>query len=270
MDLKVKMIGLLRFSVLSPTYYSERFSTTEETAAHLFSTERMELRFRLFENLCLPSLMRQSDMDFTLIVLTAKSMPEQYLNRLLDLLESLPNVICRPVGIGIHYKLLKRAYAAVPLDDATHQILFRLDDDDAVDIDFVKRSKHLAQGMIPIQGPDTPFILAHNRGFYVHKRDDGVEVYDACEKAPLSTGTALVGPAGFDANPYRFNHRRFAQHFNTFSDISVPSFVRTVHGDNKSNPAQMGITHKWSNDQIKVGLRQHFDLSISDLQGLIT
>ena len=269
MELSVKMVGLLRFSVLSPTYYSERFNTIEETAKHLFSAERMELRFRIFETLCLPSLMRQSDKDFTLVVLTAETLPDTYMARLLDLLEPYPNVICRPVGTGNHYKLLKQAFSSVRLDGASHQILFRLDDDDAVDFDFVRRAKHLAQGMIPLQGAKTPFVLANNRGFYAHKSEAGVEVYDACEKAPLSTGTALVAPAGHGANPYRFNHRKFAQHFNTFSDISVPSFVRTIHGDNKSQPTQMGITRKWSREQIEAGLKQHFDLSVDGLQDML-
>lgn len=263
------MVGLLRFSVLSPTYYSERFRTLDETAAHLFSPERLELRFRIFESLCLPSLMRQSDMDFTLVVLTAKTLPAAYLTRLLDLLDPLPNVVCRPVGTGIHYRLLKRAYAAVPLDDASHQILFRLDDDDAVDINFVRRTKHLARGLIPLQGGDTPFVLANNRGFYAQKTEHGVEVYDACEKAPLSIGTALVAPVGHGANPYRYNHRKFGQHFNMFSDISVPAFVRTIHGDNKSDPTQMGLTRKWGEERIEAGLQQHFDLSVDALQELL-
>ncbi|NIZ60878.1 hypothetical protein DL239_07815 [Sedimentitalea sp. CY04] len=269
MELSVKMVGLLRFSVLSPTYYSERFKTIEETAAHLFSEERMELRFRIFETLCLPSLVRQSDKDFTLVVLTAESMPAPYMAHLLDVLEPYPNVVVRPVGTGNHYNLLKQAYASVPLDGASHQILFRLDDDDAVDFDFVRRAKHLALGMIPLQGSGTPFVLANNRGFYAHKTDDGVEIYDACERAPLSTGTALVAPAGHGSNPYRYNHRKFAQHFNTFSDISVPSFVRTIHGDNKSQPTQMGLTRNWSKDQIDEKLKQHFGLSVDTLQDLL-
>lgn len=269
MDLNIKMVGLLRFSVLSPTYYSERFSTLKETAAHLFSPERLELRFRIFEQLCLRSLMRQSDMDFTLVVLTAKALPAPYMIRLLDLLDPLPNVVCHPVDAGVHYRMLKQGYAIVPPEKASHQILFRLDDDDAVDIDFVRRSKHLAKGMITLQGSDTPFILANNRGFYAQKTDAGVDVFDACERAPLSTGTALVAPVGHGMNPYRFNHRKFAQHFNTFTDISVPSFVRTIHGDNKSDPTQMGRTHKWDTEQIEAGLKQHFDLSVSALQEIL-
>ena len=51
MNPKTIMIGLLRFSVLTPTYYSERFDTLEKIAEHIFSPERMALRFHLFENL---------------------------------------------------------------------------------------------------------------------------------------------------------------------------------------------------------------------------
>lgn len=148
MGLKVKTVGLVRFSVLTPTYYSERFKTLEETAAHIFSPERMELRFRLFEKLCLPSLLRQSDPDFDMVVLTAESMPAPYLERLLDLIEPLRNIHCLPVGTENHYKLLQKGYNSVPKDGYSHRILFRLDDDDAVDKDFIKRTKGFADALL--------------------------------------------------------------------------------------------------------------------------
>ena len=268
MDMKVKTVGLLRFSVLTPTYYSERFKTLEATAAHIFSDARMELRFRIFERLCLPSLVRQSDPDFDMVVLTAESMPPKYLERLLDLLEPLPNIHCLPVGTDNHYKLLQKGYNSVGKEGFSHRILFRLDDDDAVDNDFVKRTKHNANALLKMQGPKTPFIIAYNRGFYVRSTEGKVEIFDACERAPLSTGTALVAPAGSGLNPYRFNHRKFAQHFNTFSDISVPAFIRTIHGDNKSNPAQMGLTHKMEEAEIAKQVAKHFDMTLDDLRAL--
>lgn len=268
MDRNVLTVGLLRFSVLTPTYYSERFKTLEETAAHIFSPERMELRFNIFEKLCLPSLVRQTDPEFHMVVLTAESMPPVYLERLLDLIEPLDNIHVLPVDTGNHYKLLQKGYNSIPKEGFSHRIQFRLDDDDALDRDFIKRTKRMANGLLKLQGRRTPFIIAYNRGFYVRSTGDEVEVFDAVERAPLSTGTALVAPAGNNVNPYRFNHRKLAQHFNTFSDISVPSFVRTIHGDNKSNPAQMGITHKMSQDQIDAQLHEHFDLSLDQLKAL--
>lgn len=265
---KFKMVGLLRFSVLTPTYYAERFDTLEQTAAHIFSPERMELRFRLFEKLCLPSLVRQSDADFDMVVLTAQSMPERYLERLLDLLEPLENIHCLPVGTDNHYKLLQQGYNAVPIGDATHRILFRLDDDDALDLDFVKRTKRLAAGLARLHGPRVPYIIAHNRGFYVRSTGAEVEIFDACERAPLSTGTALVASRRNSANPYRFNHRKFAQHYNTYSDITVPAFIRTIHGDNKSNPAQMGLTHQLDPATIAAQLEKHFGVTAAALRAL--
>lgn len=268
MTISIKTVGLLRFSVLTPTYYSERFDSLEKTAAHIFSPDRMALRFRIFENLCLPSLSRQSDSDFDCVVLTAKSMPPEYLDRLQALLEPLPNIHCRPVGTDKHYQLLKSGYNSVSTDECSHRILFRLDDDDAIDLDFIKRTKKLTNGLLELQGPDTPFIIAYNRGFYVRSTKGDHEVFDACERAPLSTGTVLVARRDHPHNPYRYNHRKLAQHYNTFSDISVPGFIRTIHGDNKSNPAQMGITHKMPAHEIKDQLDHHFGVSMDQLMAL--
>lgn len=266
---KLKIVGLLRFSVLTPTYYSERFDTLDKIAAHIFSPDRMALRFKLFESLCLPSLTRQTDMGFDCVILTADSMPAPFLDRLQGLIDPHPNLHLRPVGTGTHYRLLKEGYNSVPTGDATHRALFRLDDDDCVDLDFIGRTRMLAQGLLALQGADTPFIMAHNRGFYIRFQDDGEnEIFDACERAPLSAGTTLVAPVGHPANPYRFNHRALAQHYNTFSDISVPAFLRTIHGDNKSNPTQMGITHKMRPRLIDKQIKQHFGLEPQMLRDL--
>lgn len=269
MQVNLRMIGLVRFSVLSPSYYSERFASLEETAAHLFAPERMELRFRLFEQLCLRSLARQGDKRFRLVVLTAEALPRPYMERLQDLITPLPNAELRAVPPAEHHRQLKDAYDAVPVRRATHRVLFRLDDDDAVDRHFVKRTKALARGLIPVQGAETPFIIAHNRGFYLERQGEGTALIDTCERAPLSAGAALVAPAGHPDTPYAVNHRRFAQHYNTFSDISVPAFLRTIHGDNKSTPSKRGITGAWSAARRASALKRHFGLDPADLEGLL-
>lgn len=263
-----KTIGLLRFSVLTPTYYSEKFDTLEETAAHLFSEDRMALRFHLFENLCLPSLVQQTDPDFITMILTAESMPKPYLDRLRDLLAPHDNLVLRPVGTGKHYPLLKGAYGSVDVQNASHRIMFRLDDDDAVDLDFIRRTKHLARGLFHLQAAPPPTIIAYNRGFYVSFQKGGNDVFDACERAPLSTGVTLVAPVEHGTIPYRFVHRKFAQHYNTYSDISVPGFIRTIHGDNKSNPSIFGLSRQMELAQIDRELKQNFGTDLARLRAL--
>lgn len=268
MEIRAKVIGVLRFSVLTPTYYSERFETLDKIAEHIFSDERMELRFRIFETLCLPSLTGQSDADFDCVVLTAESMPAKHLNRLQALLAPFPNIHCRPVGTDKHYQLIKSGYDSIPVEGYSHRIMFRLDDDDAVDLDFIKRTKQLAAGLLKMQDPETPFVIAYNRGFYVESKERGNDVFDACERAPLSTGTTLVAPVGYPRNPYRYVHRALAQHYNTFSDISVPGFIRTIHGDNKSRPTQMGLTRKMRPKVISWQLLTHFGVDMDMLKNL--
>ncbi len=263
---KVKMTGVVRFSVLTEDYYARRYPTVEEAAAHLFSDERMELRFRYFERLCLHSMIRQSDPDFHLVVLTSDQMPRAHLWRLEDMLAPHYNIQLLTAPVGVHYKLLQEAYDLIPDQEETHFVRFRLDDDDAVDGNFVKRTKNFARSMIRMQGKRTPFIIAYNRGFYLRGRGPEAEVYDTCERAPLSAGTALVAPADDRMNPYRYNHRKFAQYFNTFTDISGPFFLRSIHGDNKSNPSEMGDTRQWSERILRRNLKRHFDLTPEQLQ----
>ena len=148
MAITVKMTGVIRFSVLTSDYYARRFPAQEDAAAHLFSPERMELRFRMFEKLCLPSLVRQSDADFRFVVLTSDRMPGDCLRRLEDLLRPLQNSRLVAAPPGVHYQLLKQAYEMMPEEGESHFIRFRLDDDDAVDMDFVRRTKAIAQTKI--------------------------------------------------------------------------------------------------------------------------
>lgn len=264
----LKMVGLVRFSVLTPTYYSERFDTLEETAAHLFDPDRMELRFSIFENLCLPSLLQQTDPDFDVVILTAESMPEIFRNRLESLLAPHSNLHFLPVGTERHYRLLRHGYNTIPCAPDSHRILFRLDDDDAVDMDFVRRTKALAKGILPLQPPGGSFVIAHNRGFYLQATPAGPKVFDAIEQTPLSAGTALVAPSASWANPYRYNHRKLASHFNIYSDVTVPAYIRTIHGDNKSDPAQTGVTHKMNEAALDAGLQQHFGMTLEALKAI--
>ncbi len=268
MDQRIKIIGVMRFSVLTPTYYSERFDGLEAIAAHLFAPGRMELRFRIFETLVLPSLLAQSDPDFELVILTAENLPPHYMDRLAQAVSVAPNIHLCPVGPDKHYQLIKQAYLSIDTGAATHRLMFRLDDDDAVALNYIKRLRRLGKTLLPLQRTSGPQAISFNRGFYVRLQEGENEVFDACERAPLSTGTALLAPLDYLRNPYRYNHRKLAQYYNLYSDVAAPAFVRTIHGDNKSTPTQMGLTHRLDDKTMARQLRTGFGLTIPDLQAL--
>ncbi|OIQ25439.1 MAG: hypothetical protein BM562_17120 [Alphaproteobacteria bacterium MedPE-SWcel] len=270
MSATFNMVGVIRFSLLTPTFNADQFASLDAAATALFAPERMAHRLHLFERLCLPSLLRQSDPEFTLVVVTSDRMPQKYLQHLADLLAPHPNIILCPFGPDNHFQILKQAYALVPAEGASHCILFRLDDDDALDGDYIARTKRLAAGLLPLQAsPGTPFAISFNRGIYLLKSEtEPPRVLDSCERAPLSAGVSLVRPARGKGNPYRFNHRKLAQHYPLFSDISVPSFLRTVHWDNHSTPAMMGLTGQHSASALDADLTRHFGMSLAELKAI--
>ncbi|MEP4309396.1 MAG: glycosyltransferase, partial [Lentilitoribacter sp.] len=222
-----KTIGVMRFSVLTPTYYNEKFDSLEKIAAHIYSDSRMALRFHIFEKLVLPSLAKQSDPDFNLVILSGQAMPEKHKKRLNDLIAPYTNMRVDYVDTEDHYQLLKKGFQSVPLEGATQRLMFRLDDDDAVGIMFIERLKVIAEGLTNLMGDKVPQVIAFNRGFHVRIEPEGEnEVFDTCERFPLSTGMALLAPAEYPNNPYRYNHRNSGQHFNTYSDIEHPMYIR--------------------------------------------
>lgn len=265
----IQVVGLVRFSALTPDYYADQFDTIDKIAAHIFSPERMERRFHLFENLCLPSLIRQTDPNFTCAVRTSDRMPDQYLERLLSIFEPLDNIVCVPEAPDKQYQLLNRTYDFLRRPGRhSHCLSFRLDDDDAVDVNFVKRIRHMARALLQIHGPQSHTMISHNSGFYVDLRTDPVEVFDSRERQPLSVGSALLSPMDKPGNPYSYNHRKFAQHYNLYSDLTVPAFLRSLHPDNKSNPAQLGIVRKLKPHQIARRVKRHFEVDLEDLLAL--
>ena len=88
------------------------------------------------------------------------------------------------------------------------------------------------------------------------------------ERAPLSVGTALLAPAGYERTPYRYNHRALGQHYNLCTDISEPVFLRTIHADNKSQPTKQGITHKMTAAGIDAQIAQRFCFDTAMLKAL--
>jgi Putative rhamnosyl transferase len=263
-----QVIGLVRFSVLATDYYSDTHGSPEAVAAHLYTPERMALRLQMFETLCLPSLVRQSDQGFRLVVLTSTKLPADVRAKLDALIAPHENMSVFASEPGAHYQIIKAAYASAYEDGHTHRITFRLDDDDALAGDYIARLKALAGPLLQMKS-DEPTVIAFNRGFYVEVTGKGNNaVFDTVERAPLSCGTALLHPVSYGRNPYRYNHRALAQHYTVYSDISAPCFLRTIHRDNKSSPAKLGIIDKVKPEKVAKQIKSLFGFDIDMLKGL--
>ena len=94
-------IGICRFSFCGKGDWrtSRSAKTPKEISAmrtkvavDLYTPERMELRFFLFENFLVPSLEAQLDKNFICLILTSDIMPDAYQVRLRDICAASPNL----------------------------------------------------------------------------------------------------------------------------------------------------------------------------------
>jgi hypothetical protein len=232
---KRPIYGHIRFSYFGLTDTRLRPSQGDEALARLYDERRMARRFYLFENLTLPSLMAQTDKDFTTVILSSDVMPDRYKERLSALAARLP-------GAVVEYSANRRGdlalrkfivQAAAPQLRGT-SVHFRLDDDDALAFSYIERLRKLTQTLSPSTHLSFP---------------SGIMLFPAGPTAPVGTsmlhqrfltaiGLATVNGGSFQKNPFQMMHSNVWTRWPVVSDPSFPAFIRTQHFENDTAAKQ--------------------------------
>lgn len=231
-----KVIGVCRFSYLGESGFQLLKGGPEEAARQLYAPWRMERRFAYFENICLPSLAAQTDKDFRLVALIGKSMPGQWRRRLRALKEAHTFLeICAidPVGPLQASRRAFRKGLSEPTDFVTG---FRIDDDDAVAVDFIAKTRTVADNLLSLEWAtnETPAVIAFQKGLYWDMLDRNPQFAVHTESAPLGQASAMVAPYDDQRNIYRWNHRHLRSKAKVWSDPTDTMFVRGLHDTNDS------------------------------------
>jgi hypothetical protein len=263
-----QIVVLVRFSHVSIGGSRRTPKDVEAAAQFVYDPARLTRRFELFEAVCLPTLARQSDQDFKLVIVCGDAMPAPFTERLMDQVAAMPNALVAPVHPGHSYWSLRRGLSQVAAEGASHRTTVRLDDDDGLDLGFVARLRAQAARLWDPDHPARDFAIAHNRGLYLDLAATPRRVFDAVERAPLSAGLALVAPMAYKHNVYHVNHRAIATAHDTFIDARTPSYLRTVHGHNDSGLNASGVTEQLDEAQIEALLRTGFGFDLDRLRAI--
>lgn len=262
--------GLVRFSYPANSGFRLSNGGPEHVHKTLYDPARLERRFALFEMLCLRSLAMQRDTEFQVGVLVGETLPNEARARLTDMLEGITNVNLVTLPAMEHYNAVATAFGELPdIADAEHTVTFRLDDDDAMHAETVGRLRHLTHTLLPLRTRKEPFAIAFNRGFYFDLTNPDQMITECYEKTPLGVGMALVAPVDSRQNVFRRNHRAAAQHFNCYTEIAKPMFIRTVHQDNDSAAETTGHKGRMSQAKMERTLRNNFGVDKDMLKGLM-
>lgn len=214
------IVGICRFSYLGRSDWSH-FRRNKNTGADrlaeiartLFDEERLAARFLAFETICLPSILAQRDPRFIFLLVSSPQMPEYWRKRL--------HALCDP------HRQIQILWSDAPmLAEALDQPLrelhdlsdgnlwqFRLDDDDAIDAEFMLR---LRRNMARMEGIDECVITAA-RGLHVALYKDQPTRFLEFRQAFWGAGLAIkLKQPGLSI--FRYGHFGLRDQFTHFVD----------------------------------------------------
>ncbi len=221
--------GHIRFSFYGLTDTRTQPDDDGVALARLYDETRMARRFFLFENLTLPSLLAQTDRDFRTVIMSSQVMPNRYKERLSALAARLPGAVVEyshhQRGDLAFHKYMVEASGYKGRYNSVH---FRLDDDDAVSVNYIARLREISR----ILSPSTHITFPSGIFVFPASQTEPVGVSMTQQRFLTAIGLATVNGANFQKNPFQMMHGNVWHRWPVVSDPSFAAHIRSQHFDN--------------------------------------
>jgi len=261
----VQIAGLVRFSYPCKGGFQRQHATRAAQTNYLYAPARMEERFRFFEALCLHSLKSQTDKRFAVGVLIGEDMPAQYLTRLKLLLADLPQAKLIRLPYMPYAEAMQQAYRLLFNGPAPLNLSFRLDDDDAVAVDFIAEVRARLPQVYGMSGGLDPVGLSFLQGLTLING----KIVPSVDARPLGLGLCVMAPSGRQVHALSYAHQNLHQNIPALMDPYLMMNVRAFHGSNDSEvtlPA--GRRLEMNRSDIAANLKRRFALDYDKLLAL--
>lgn len=264
--MRVQMLGLCRFSYVGLRGYQTRHDSYDERRAYLYEPDRLARRWFWFTQVALPAWQAQSDSDFTLVVMTGPDLPEPYLSRLQQLCEQMPQL--RLELVPPMERHLQACHAAItPHLDPSADVVghFRHDDDDAIAIDYIDRTRRDFRKVKGLWKAEGRLSLDYSRGLMMRMGGQGMQV---TPRLCHNMGVALTVFLRPDApeTALHFDHSKIGMWMPGVAVTKPLMFVRSIHGDSDSGDMGPGQGWQMTPEQIDRQLWQRFRLRRDGLE----
>ncbi len=133
--MQLKHLVITRFSYRGKDTL-KHYKTNSRVSEDPLEPERLELRFKLFESICLPSVLAQSDQEFSWLIIIDKDLQPQYKSRLESLLKDREYTYCHTFNPDDELDHLDWLDPYLP-DTPDYILTTNLDDDDALPNNFI-------------------------------------------------------------------------------------------------------------------------------------
>lgn len=229
----MQVIGLCRFSYPAIGGFQVEHEDIASREAFLYAPERIDERFQSFEALTLPGLRAQTDPDFTFLVVIGDKMPPAYLARLKGLLSDLPQAVLIALPAGRQRQVMAHEIRQARLPSDQPSLQFRLDDDDAVAVDFVAELRQVARDCSGLMRDEGSFAIDFNQGWEVRIAQDGL----SGRRVQQPYWTPALGMAVHPDKTLtvmNFSHHKLFQAMPTVTMTGVDMYLRGVNWFNDS------------------------------------
>lgn len=234
--MNIQFIGLCRFSYPSdPKAFRHGQDTVEGVRAALYASDRLEQRFFYFEQVCLPALRNQTAKGFEVLVLAGENLPDTYKRRLANCTADIPQIRTVFIEEGLpHAEVCHEAMMAMRDPGADMVAEFRMDDDDAIAIDFIEIAEENLQNLGALFQQRDRLCLDFSRGYLMAFGDEGLQA--ALMQQRMWTPAQIFCRRPADPQSLlSANHLSAWQHMPTITHPTDIMFVRSAHTTNDSD-----------------------------------
>ena len=226
----------------------------------LYEPLRLSTRMIWFEHVFLPSIRHQSDPDFHVIVATGEDFPEPWRSQLADLVKDVPQVELFFAPPGHHGDACREIICDRMDPDADVVAQFRLDDDDAVSSDYVRRVRDdFRKYLADCYEENSLAALDHCHGLTFSVADNSPVVHKVT--ASLWTPALTVyTPTDHQNTVLDYPHHLLFRRMPVLSLQDSVMFVRGVHDWNDSNVGARTFTAILDLERARMLLRRRFGI----------
>lgn len=230
---RLYILGITRFSLVTEKTLSgfelTRGLSFADAKALIYAPERMEARFGLFEAACLPTyrMMKRQYRHSAGLVLIGRSMPKQYVDRLRSLAKGGAIRIIRVADTEKPQDAVNRVIAALRPKDRVYS--YRLDDDDALSVDFIKTIRQRAK-----ETPDST-VISFDWGLSLRRLDEGTFGVKDREQPMIAIGLGTFCKPSKPMSPMQMgNHAKIAEKWPVHHVREPSQWLRVAHEFNDS------------------------------------
>lgn len=257
----MQIIGLCRFSYPCLGGFQIEHETTQERIDFLFDDVRLEERFRTFEFVTIPGIRYQTDDDFTFVIVTGTDLPDHHLDRLEAIVADIPHATVLQLPPMQHRPAMREVIEHFRDKDAGPSVEFRLDDDDAVAIDFVEELRATATNLLPMFHAEGRLAIDFNQGL-VMKISDKVEVARVT-KPCWTPALAVMLRAGAPRCLMDFAHHKLPHMMTTVTRPQRDMYIRGLSDFNDSAFDRRENLLEPATEETAVFLSERFGIDIT-------